>query len=155
VKPQDQADAIVAEIVIQASAERIFEALTDPSQRVKWWGAEGKFQTTHMESDLRPGGAWLMRGVGPEDKPFALRGEYRMVDPPRLLEFTWIPDRPEPQTLVRFELIEQDGATTVRLTHSGFASPDERGRYQGWPWVLALLRTHVERNVLQRKVWPI
>jgi Activator of Hsp90 ATPase homolog 1-like protein len=53
-------DAIVQEITIKASAERIFEALTNPDQRVKWWGSEGRFQTTHMESDLRPGGrsAW-------------------------------------------------------------------------------------------------
>ena len=54
-------DAIVQEIIIKASAERIFEALTNPDQRVKWWGSEGRFQTTHMESDLRPGGRWVMR----------------------------------------------------------------------------------------------
>ena len=34
-------DAIVQEITIKASAERIFEALTNPDQRVKWWGSEG------------------------------------------------------------------------------------------------------------------
>ena len=32
------------EVVSKASAERIFEALTDRRQRVKWWAAEGKFQ---------------------------------------------------------------------------------------------------------------
>jgi uncharacterized protein YndB with AHSA1/START domain len=60
-----------------------------------------------MESDLRPGGAWLMRGIGMEDKPFTLRGEYRSVERPRLLEFTWLPDWQEPQTLVRFDLEEK------------------------------------------------
>jgi len=50
--PIDADDAIIKEIVIKAKAERIFEALVDPRQRVKWWGAEGRFQTTHMESDL-------------------------------------------------------------------------------------------------------
>jgi hypothetical protein len=35
---------------INAPAERVFEALTNPDQRVKWWGAAGRFQTTHMES---------------------------------------------------------------------------------------------------------
>ena len=48
-------DTIVKEIIIKGSAERIFEALTNPDQRIKWWGAEGRFQTTEMESDLRPG----------------------------------------------------------------------------------------------------
>ena len=32
-------DTIVKEITIKAPAERIFEALTIPDQRVKWWGA--------------------------------------------------------------------------------------------------------------------
>lgn len=139
-------DAIVVEVVINASADRIFEALTDPRQRIQWWGSKGKFETTHMESDLRPGGAWLMRGVGGEGKPFTLRGEYRAIERPTLLEFTWLPDWEEPQTLVRFDLEEKSGATTVRLTHSGFASPASRERYQGWPWLMALLKGYVEEK---------
>src|SRR5919201_1991742 len=117
-------DIIIKEVVIQAPAERIFEALTDPRQRVKWWGAEGRFQVTHMESDLRPGGAWLMRGTGMGGKPFTIRDEYRAVERPRLVEFTWLPDwhEDEPQSVVRFDLQENDGATTVRLTHSGLTS---------------------------------
>lgn len=137
-------DSIVKQIIIKASAERIFEALTDPLQRVKWWGVEGKFQATHMESDLRPGGAWLMSGVGPEGKPFSMRGVYRTVERPRVLEMTWLPDWQEPETLVRFDLIEQDGTTTVRLTHSGFSSKASRDFYRGWPWLLALLQAFVE-----------
>jgi uncharacterized protein YndB with AHSA1/START domain len=140
----DGSDTIIKEIVIKASAERVFDAIADPRQRVQWWGSEGKFQTTHMESDLRPGGAWLMRGTG-MGKPFATRGEYLAVERPRLLEFTWNPDWQEPQTIVRFDLDEKDGVTTVRLTHSGLTA-ESRERYQGWPWLLALLQTHVEQQ---------
>lgn len=144
----DAADAIVKEIVINAPAERVFAALTDPAQRVRWWGAPGKFQTTHMESDLRAGGTWVMRGTGPGGSPFTLRGEYRTIDPPNVLEFTWLDDgQPEiPVTLVRFDLAEKNGATSVRLTHSGFASQAGRERYQGWPWLLALLQQYVEEG---------
>jgi hypothetical protein len=52
----------VMEITIKASAERIFEALTDRDQRVKWWGIQDRFQVSHAASDLRPGGKWTMRG---------------------------------------------------------------------------------------------
>jgi uncharacterized protein YndB with AHSA1/START domain len=144
--PENAKDTIIKEILINASAERIFEALVDPRQRVKWWGAEGKFQATHMESDLRPGGAWLMRGTGMGGKPFTLRGEYRSIERPRLLEMTWLGDWQENEqlTVVRFDLDEKQGATTVRLTHSGFTSEQSRERYQGWPWLLALLQAHVE-----------
>ena len=140
-------DAVVVEVVIQAPAQRVFDALSDPRQRVEWWGVEGRFQATHMESDLRPGGAWLMRGTGDKGQPFALSGEYRVVEPPRVLEFTWIRDWSEPPTCVRFDLAEKDGATTVRLTHSGFADAAARERYQGWPSLMALLQTYVQQKV--------
>jgi uncharacterized protein YndB with AHSA1/START domain len=136
-------DAIVVQVEINASAHRVFEALTDPKQRVQWWGAKGKFQVTHMESDLRVGGAWLMSGVGGDNRPFTLRGEYTAIERPRVLEFTWQPDWNEPQTLVRFDLEENNGATTVRVTHSGFAAAASRERYEGWPWLLSMLREHV------------
>jgi uncharacterized protein YndB with AHSA1/START domain len=140
---QNSTDAITAQITIAAPAQKVFDALTDPQQRIQWWGAEGKFQTTHMESDLRVGGAWLMRGTGAENKPFTLRGHYTAIDPPRLLEFTWQPDWPEPPTRVRFDLQEHAGQTTVRLTHSGFADASAKQRYQGWPWLLSKLQKHV------------
>ncbi len=145
--PMNAIDSIVQEIIIHAPAERVFEALADPAQRVKWWGAEGKFQATHMESDLRPGGAWVMRGTGMGGKPFTIRGEYRAVERPRLIESTWLGDWTENEapTIVRFELEEkEDGNTLVRLTHSGFATQAARDGYQGWPWLLALARAYVE-----------
>ena len=37
-------DAIVEEITIKASADRVFEALTDPAQRVAWWGLKDRFR---------------------------------------------------------------------------------------------------------------
>ena len=75
---------IVQEIEIRAPAERIFAALTEPAQRLKWWGAEGRFQTTHVESDLRPGGKWMMRGTGLGGRAFCVGGEYRSIERPRL-----------------------------------------------------------------------
>ncbi len=141
---ESRADTIVEEITIRASAERIFEALTDPQQRVKWWGAEGMYRATHMESDLRPGGQWSTRGTG-FGKPFTVRGEYRIVERPRVLAFSWIPDWQQnaAESLVRFDLTERDGVTTVRLTHSGL-TPEGRQAHRGWPQVLGWLKAFVE-----------
>jgi uncharacterized protein YndB with AHSA1/START domain len=137
-------DTIVEEITIRASAERIFAALTDPQQRVRWWGAEGRFRATHMESDLRPGGKWSTRGTG-FGKPFSVHGEYRLIERPRVLAFTWIPDWQEnaSESLVRFDLVEKDGVTTVRLTHSGL-SPEGRQAHRGWPQVLGWLKAFLD-----------
>jgi uncharacterized protein YndB with AHSA1/START domain len=142
-------DTIVKEITIRAPAARIFEALSNPEQRVKWWGAEGRFQTTHMESDLQPGGKWMMRGVGMGGKPFRVVGEYRNIERPRLLVFTWLPDWQEnaPETLVRWDLEEKDGITTVRLTHSGLTTESSRASHRGWPEILTWLQAYVEDMV--------
>jgi uncharacterized protein YndB with AHSA1/START domain len=144
----DTASSIVKEITINAPAQRVFDALTDPKKRVQWWGSEGRFQATQMESDLRPGGQWNMRGTAIGNHPFVVRGEYRAVDPPRILEFTWIADwhENEPGSIVRFELNEKSGVTTVRLTHWGFASDKERETYQGWPLLLKMLQKFAQQN---------
>jgi uncharacterized protein YndB with AHSA1/START domain len=140
-------DTIVAEITIKAPAARIFEALTDPAQRVKWWGQKGRFEADHMESDLRPGGRWLMSGTGVGGRPFRVAGAYRIVEPPRAIEFTWLPswDEAAVETVVRFDLTEQNGVTKVRLTHSGHTSEASRARHQGWPQILGWLQSYAER----------
>ena len=144
--PTRTGDTIVQEIRIKAPAERIFPALTNPDERVQWRGRRGRFQATHMESDLRLGGAWVMRGIGVGRKPFTVRGVYREIDRPRRLVFTWLPDWQEhsPESLVRIDLTEKEGVTTVRLTHSGLTSEDARTSHRGWPDLLARLRSHVE-----------
>ncbi|MFZ0964722.1 MAG: SRPBCC domain-containing protein [Terriglobia bacterium] len=147
--PTSAGDTIVQEIAIKGSAERVFEALTDPGQRVKWWGSEGRFQTTHMESDLRPGGKWMMRGIGMGGKPFTVQGKYRQIERPRILVLTWLPDWQEDavETIVRFDLNEKNGITTVRLTHSGLTSESSRASHKGWPQVLGWLQAYVEQQV--------
>lgn len=139
------AATIVEELTINAPAARIFAALTDPNQRREWWGATGRIQTTQIESDLRVGGKWKMSGTG-FGKPFSVSGEYRAIEFPRLLAFTWLPSWEEDatETLVRFDLSEKDGVTTVRVTHSGL-TPKGAEAHKGWAQILAWLRTYAER----------
>jgi uncharacterized protein YndB with AHSA1/START domain len=63
-----------------------------------------------------------------------------------VLAFTWRPswEANAPESLVRFDLDEKDGVTTVRLTHSGLTSAASRDHHKGWPQVLAWLRRYVE-----------
>jgi uncharacterized protein YndB with AHSA1/START domain len=86
-----------------------------------------------------------MRGTGMGGRAFTVGGEYRAVEPPRVLAFTWRPDwqRNTTESLVRFDLKEKDGVTTVRLTHSGL-TPDAVRAHKGWPQILQWLRDYVE-----------
>ena len=154
----DLADTIVEEITINASALRVFAALTNPDERRTWWGAAGRFETTDMESDLRPGGKWEMRGTGMGGKPFTVSGVYRVVDPPRLLSFTWLPSWQQEATesLVQFELTEKDGVTTVRLTHSGLTPPPRRRIRAGRKFCSGSARLpKAEATILRSRVAPL
>jgi uncharacterized protein YndB with AHSA1/START domain len=140
-------DSIFQEIVIKRPAEKIFEALTKPEELVTWWRVDGKFQTTHMESDLRPGGKWRMRLIGGRGTEMVVSGEYRNIERPHLLVFTWIRETEDAtETLVRWDLAEKNGVTTVRVTHSGLTTESLRKRNDGWPMILGLLQAYVERT---------
>jgi uncharacterized protein YndB with AHSA1/START domain len=144
--PLTASDPVVQEIAINGTAERIFTALTDPEERLRWWGGPGgRFKLTGFESDLRPGGKWIMHAES-FGRLVTIRGEYREIEPPRLLVFTWLPDWYENATesLVRWDLEEHNGVTTVRLTHSGLATESARENHRGWPQILGWLKTHIE-----------
>jgi glutathione S-transferase len=101
-----------------------------------------------MDSDLRPGGTWKMSGTRPDGSLFTITGEYRAVQRPTLLEFTWLPDWQGDATisLVRVEFTERNGVTHVRLTHSGLTTEPSRTSHRGWPQILTLLQGYVERR---------
>jgi uncharacterized protein YndB with AHSA1/START domain len=100
-----------------------------------------------MESDLRPGGKWRMRLIGGSGTEMVVSGEYRKIERPHLLVFTWIRETEDAtETLVRWNLAEKDGVTTVRVTHSGLTSESLRKRNDGWPMILRLLQAYVEKT---------
>jgi uncharacterized protein YndB with AHSA1/START domain len=144
---QHREDTIVQEIQIERPAEKIFEAMTNAGELVKWWRVEGKFQIAHMESDLRPGGTWRMRLIGGRGTETVVSGEYRTIKRPHLLIFTWIRETEDAtETLVRWELAEKDGVTTVRVMHSALTTESLRNRNDGWPMILGLLQAYVEET---------
>jgi len=137
-------ETIVEEISIKASAESIFEALASPKHRLRWWGRKGAYEPTEMDSDLRVGGDWMMKGVA-MGNPFTCHGKYTRIDRPRLLEFTWNPSwqADKLESVVRFDFDEKDGVTTVRVTHTCL-SPAAREAHKGWPQVLSWLKAYLE-----------
>ncbi len=136
-----------ATVDIAAPPERVFRALTDPAELAAWWAphdggrggagagrapeerAEERAQEPSQEwrVDARPGGGWSLRTRDAAGRPAAVRGEYRVVDPPRALECSWRASwDDDAETTVRYELapVEVGGAPGTRLTvtHTGPAA---------------------------------
>lgn len=148
-------DSVVVETVIGAPPARVFEALTDQRQLVRWWDNE-EAPLESFEIEPRLGGRYrystrqtavTINGVS----KFVCHGEIVEFDPPRVLAYTWIANWHEDKThptLVRYELTPEGNGTRVKVTHSGLyqekvARKDYAG---GWVEVLEMLKNFVERN---------
>jgi uncharacterized protein YndB with AHSA1/START domain len=72
----------------------------------------------------------------PEGDLFHLTGEFREVDPPSRLAYTFVWEPPDPddrETLVTLSFRDVDGLTAVNFTQGAFASEQRRALHeQGW-----------------------
>lgn len=125
----------------EAPRERVFRAWTERQALLEWY-APAEATVALCEVDVRPGGRWRVHMRSPEGEEYRVSGEYRAVEPPDRIAFTWRWDTdPEDQeTLVTVEFHERDGRTDVVLTHEGLPSDESRAKHeQGWSALLAKL----------------
>jgi uncharacterized protein YndB with AHSA1/START domain len=139
---------IVSEIQIAAEPSRVFQALVDPQQVLKWWGQAGIYQCTDFSADVRVGGKWRSVGIGPEGSHFEVKGEYLEVDPPRRLAHSWVASwTGDATTEVRWELQPTPKGTLLRIRHCGLAGhPELTQSYRGWPRMLGWIQALLERG---------
>jgi uncharacterized protein YndB with AHSA1/START domain len=133
---------------VAASPEKVFRALTDPKELEQWWGSDEVYRTFDWVSDLRPGGERSCQARSPgREELSTVRGEYVVIDPPKVLEFTWLASW-EPGSSpsnVRIELDPVPAGTRVTVVHSGLGAEKKRadGYGEGWNRVLSWLVARV------------
>jgi uncharacterized protein YndB with AHSA1/START domain len=119
----------------EAPVERVFDAWTSEEVLRRWLHGMPGWETPTAEVDLRVGGTIRIVMRDPSDGTEAgATGEYRVIDPPRRLVFTWVwddqPDRPQ---LIELELSERDGRTTVSMTNSAIPTDGRlESQERGW-----------------------
>jgi len=123
------------ETQIAAPPATVFAFLTDPEKIMSWMGTEA---TTEMH----PGGLYLLKGVSERGR--VARGAFREVVPVHRLaySFGWEGDDEVPpgSSLVEIDLIDQDGGTLLRMTHSGLPNAAQcAGHNKGWAHYLGRL----------------
>jgi uncharacterized protein YndB with AHSA1/START domain len=148
-RQQDQEIAEIRKtIIIDATPEVVFKAITDPKELTHWF----------------PDQAILEPKVGGKMKFsfFKTDSQYRQMDyfpegiisefvPNKKISYTWqepnIPDFPK--TIVTWELEKIDNdKTRLRLLHTGF-NPDETARKhnEGWSHFLSELTKYCQKTV--------
>lgn len=111
----------------------VFRALTDPEQLASWWGPTG-FTVPDVEFEPRVGGGYRIAMQPPDGDLFHLSGEFREVDPPVRLSYTFRWDPPDPddrETVVTLCIDEREAGAEVALTQGGFATPARLALHEG------------------------
>jgi uncharacterized protein YndB with AHSA1/START domain len=126
-------ETLRSEIEVAAPQATVFAFLTDPDKILRWIG-------TDVRSEPHPGGIYLVNVGG---KNIA-RGQFTEVIPVHRLaySFGWEgrEDMPPGSSLVEIDLIEKDGGTLVRFTHSGLPTAEELANHEkGWTHYLRRL----------------
>ncbi|MEJ8572113.1 SRPBCC family protein [Microbaculum marinum] len=119
-------ETVHTEIEIAAPQATVFAFLTDPDRIMRWLGGSATMEP-------RPGGIYLV-SVG--DRHVA-RGRFTEVIPVHRLAYTFGWDArdnvPPGSGLIEIDLVEHNGGTLVRFTHSGLPDEAERaGHARGW-----------------------
>ena len=121
------------ETQIAAPPATVFAFLTDPEKILSWMGSEA-------QTEMHPGGLYLLKGVGSR----VARGAFREVVPVHRLaySFGWEGDEEVPpgSSLVEIDLIDRDGGTLLRMTHSGLPNAAKCAAHdKGWAHYLGRL----------------
>ena len=121
--------------ILPAPRAAVYRALGDPVELAKWWGPRG-FTVPSVEFDPRVGGSYRIAMQPPDGDLFHLWGEFREVDPPARLSYTFRWDPPDPddrQTMVTLSLKDRGERTEVLLTHGEFAAEERLELHEdGW-----------------------
>jgi uncharacterized protein YndB with AHSA1/START domain len=121
--------------VLPAPPSVVFEALTDPAKLARWWGPAG-FSVPSVDFDPRPGGTYRIEMRPPEGDAFHLVGEFREVDPPARLAFTFVWEPPDPddvETLVELSFRDLGDSTEAVLAQGVFKTEPRRELHRdGW-----------------------
>ena len=109
----------------KATRDRVFRAWTTPEEVTRWKGP-GPLETLVADIDLRVGGRYRVHLRTPDGVENRLVGEYREVDPPKRLVYTWFweNDPAMGETLVTVEFVDRGKTTEVILTHDLFPSKE-------------------------------
>ena len=114
---------------VPAPPATVFAFLTDPDKILRWMGTEAT-------TEPHPGGLYLLKGIG-HTRSAVARGAFREVVPVHRLAYTfgWESDETVPpgSSLIEIDLIDHDGGTLVRMTHSGLPNAERCAAHaRGW-----------------------
>lgn len=121
--------------VLPAAPPEVFRLFSEADELVKWWGPAG-FSVPSLDFNPAVGSSYRIEMQPPEGDAFYLTGEFREVDPPTRLSFTfvWEPADPDDvETLVELSFRADGDSTEVDFRQGPFKTEERRELHRnGW-----------------------
>jgi uncharacterized protein YndB with AHSA1/START domain len=118
---------------LPAPRSAVWSAMTKAEQLARWWGPKG-FTVPTVDFEPRVEGRYRLGMQPPDGQLFHLHGEFREVDPPSRLAYTFVWEPPDPddrETVVTLSLRDRGEQTEVSLTQGEFATAERRTLHEG------------------------
>jgi uncharacterized protein YndB with AHSA1/START domain len=130
--------------VFEATPEKLFDAWFSREQWQAWIGPEG-CQCEVPVLEPKVGGRYRIQMHLNDGREIPVEGEFKTVDRPRSLVFTWGWALSDGSTLVRLAFKAVEGGTELTLIHEGLPTAEDReGHGKGWNSALNKLARYVK-----------
>jgi uncharacterized protein YndB with AHSA1/START domain len=141
---------------LHAPISLVFRAFTEPHLLERWFCPSPDVALQVERCNPQVGGDYRFVFYFPGGRAVPVVGEYRIVEPPHRLVFTWTWEAPDPWagvvTLVSVNLTECDGGTSVEVRHAQMEAGEMTDMHQsGWTATLARLDETLHRLAALRK----
>ena len=131
-------------ITVNAPAAKVWDAITKPALRKKWFFGVDTKTDWKVGSPIVHSGQW-------QGKPYTDKGVVKAFEPGRRLSHThWSsmsgrPDKPENYETVTYTLRDKGGATEVVISEENIATPEQKATSDKmWAGALAELKKVAE-----------
>jgi uncharacterized protein YndB with AHSA1/START domain len=115
---------------LECTPEEAFDAWTNPDLFQQWF--MGTVRDWTYELDIQVGGKFMIM-MKHEGETLPHSGEYRLLDRPRKLEFTWNSKYAgDHDSTVTIEFKPNGDKTDLLLTHVGVPEEFVKGHTEGW-----------------------
>jgi len=154
-KPDDA--TLVLRRRLNATPERVFQAWTSPEHIQHWMRPEPGMVVPSVRMDLRVGGRFRIQMQNPDGEYFTAVGEFREVEAPERLVYTWDWEKDGGGTdfgevegktsVITVEFLKRGKQTEFVMTHTRFATVQSRdGHAEGWSRAVESLAKFLEEG---------
>ena len=126
-------DALFIETTIYVSIEKVWEAWTEPSVIMKWFGSDPNGEVLRAKLEVRPGGSFEVTFRDSDQTEHTCSGIYNEVKKLSKLAFSWHwKSEPGVESFIVLLLTEEGETTKMQFEHMNLGSGSKHNYVKGW-----------------------